>query len=204
MIEYTVIGKAEIGKSDELAESFLKACKKKKVIALTSERPHEGKSTTSQMLAESIGKSGKNVLLVDADMRAKGGNYRRAGIIHNRFEEKGFLDYARKVGAYTLVVPRVYGVPPEVVIKSEKFDEMLKTAKKEYDVVLVDLPPVYVESDAVNVCAKTDGVVVVRSSGNEHFGKVIEESGIENIIGVIETDARSGFIGGRRWQLSRA
>ena len=47
-----------------------KVRKPKKIIGITSSSPNEGKSTTAASLAQLIAHSGKQVLLVDCDLRA--------------------------------------------------------------------------------------------------------------------------------------
>lgn len=127
-----------------------------KVIALTSFNPGSGKSFISANLGMSIALKGKNVLIVDGDMRhgstsayvgspAKGlSNYLSGG-------ESDISDVIVKDGKCgSLFFLPVGAIPPNPteLLESPRFGELMKQLRDEFDYIIIDCPPIEVVADA--------------------------------------------------------
>ena len=53
---------------------------------------------------------------------------------------------------------------PAEILGSEKFNRYLEKLKNEYDMILIDTPPVNVVTDAALISTKVDGVLIVMSA----------------------------------------
>lgn len=148
-----------------------------KTIMFTSCFPNEGKSDTLIQLAKEIGKAGKKVLLIDADIR-KSTFIRR---YHVRQSVKGLSQYlsgqVEQLGIYYSTnfenMDMIFAGPmapnPSELLEERAFDELLATARQVYDYVLIDTPPVLEITDASIVARKCDGAVLVIESGRVKY-----------------------------------
>lgn len=148
-----------------------------KTIMFTSCFPNEGKSDTLIQLAKEIGKAGKKVLLIDADIR-KSTFIRR---YHVRQAVKGLSQYlsgqVEQLGIYYSTnfenMDMIFAGPmapnPSELLEERAFDELLATARQVYDYVLIDTPPVLEITDASIVAQKSDGAVLVIESGRVKY-----------------------------------
>ncbi len=140
------------------------------VYAITSSTESEGKTTCSVNIALSLAKSGKSVLLIDADLR-KPAVCKTLGI--NIEGEKGVYDivtgrkkfeesvkYIEKLNLYMLVASSAVQDPSET-LASEAMAEIVKEAKKNFDFVIIDCPPAGVVADAAIVANYADTIIFV-------------------------------------------
>lgn len=140
----------------------------KKVVALTSCLPNEGKSTLSLNLAISLAETGKRVLLIDADMRKSCMNMYadgagEVGLSHylSGQAEKQEVVCETQYEGLSVIFAGQYPPNPVELLGADKFRELLAQAREEYDYVLVDTPPVGSVIDAAIVARSCDGVVLV-------------------------------------------
>lgn len=145
----------------------------KKVIAITSCTPNEGKSSVTLNLAISMAEAGKKVLLIDADLR------KSVLIGRTRVNEsvKGLAHYLSRQNILTDVIcsTNVKGlhmifagpVPPNPaeLLSSKLFHDMLVSVRKVYDYVLIDTPPLGNVIDGAVIAEECDGSVMVIESG---------------------------------------
>ncbi len=140
------------------------------VFAVTSSTESEGKTTCSTNIALSLAKSGKSVLLMDADLR-KPAVCKTLGISIEG--EKGIYDivngnktfeesvkYIEKYNLYLLVCSAAVADPSET-LASDRMAEIVAEAKKNFDYVIIDCPPAGVVADAAIVANYTDTIVFV-------------------------------------------
>lgn len=127
-----------------------------KVIALTSFNPGSGKSFISMNLAMSIALKGKNVLVIDGDMRhgstsAYVGSP-SIGISNYLSGAETNIDslITKYEGCDTLHVLPIGAIPPNPteLLESPRFPELLDNMKSRYDLILIDCPPIEVVADA--------------------------------------------------------
>lgn len=168
---------------------FASSERQAKTFLFTSAGLGEGKTTTIVNLALTIAQDGKRVLLVDADLRrpfvhTRLGLERSPGLAEVLV---GGLPWREAVKTVTdlmiglLGVDRIVNTPgidllnvmtsgsiphnPAEFINSQKFVEVLREMREEYDVVLFDTPPILPIADAVLMSSKVDGVVLVYQVG---------------------------------------
>jgi capsular exopolysaccharide synthesis family protein len=155
-----------------------------RTIMVTSASRGEGKSTTVANLAVALARAGRNVALVDLDVRkptlgAFFGFRGRPGVTQvaggNVALEDALvrvpLSVVRGLGegrggaapTGTLDVLGVGSIPanPGEFIGSEGVARALDALSAQYDVVLVDTPPLLVVSDAVVLSRRVDAAIVV-------------------------------------------
>ena len=143
-----------------------------RIIGITSAQPSEGKSTVSVNLAYSLAELGKNVLIIDGDMRRPAihdivGASLAPGI-SDVLNGKASLNESiirYKSTANSTVFDLIPGgeIPdnPAEMLNSGRFKKLLEVVSGVFDYVIVDLPPVNAVVDAVNVSQYVDGLVVV-------------------------------------------
>ena len=129
-----------------------------KTFAVTSANPGDGKSVTSANIAISFAMLGKKTLLIDCDMR-KGYTHELLGTNNvNGLSEiligQGDITTAAKptsIAKFDLI-PRGQVPPnPSELLMSERFAELVNWASKNYDLVLIDTPPILAVTDAAIV-----------------------------------------------------
>jgi capsular exopolysaccharide synthesis family protein len=179
-----------------------------RTMLITSTGPEEGKSTTTANLAITMAESGNRVLLIDADLRKS--------VVHKMFQLpnlKGLtnvlaedLDYreilrSTKVKGLDILTGGPKPPNPSELLGSEKMRTFLESLKKDYDIIILDTPPVLPVTDAAILASQVDGVVIVSSYGHTTFdgldrAKVQLENVDAKILGVIlnkvPTSKRSG------------
>ncbi len=136
-------------------------------MMMTSPQPGDGKSTTISNLAISFARAGKKVLLIDADMRRP--------VIAGLFgitDQPGLSDVL--IGEKTLeesavesVVPGLSILPngqatsvPAELLESQRLTVMLKEARRSYDLILIDAPPLLAVADPAIIAPSVDAVVL--------------------------------------------
>ena len=143
----------------------------KKVLAISSPNAAEGKSTTSINIAISFSQLNKKVLLVDADAHHPS--------IHNKLKLQnlqGFLTVMTGESTikevshhYNDTLDILTSGPlvsnPTELLSSDAFTAFLDTAKQQYDVIIFDVPPVNILSDAQIVAQKCDGMILIVRAG---------------------------------------
>ena len=148
-----------------------------KVICITSCTPNEGKSNVSFEAAKSYAQLGKKVLLVDADLRKSVMRQRhkrgkvRLGLVNYLVGKCEFEDALCETDVDNLHMIFSGPVPPNPseLLGSWKFAEMIQDAREEYDMVIVDTPPLGSVIDAAVVSKFCDGAVIVIAAGNVSY-----------------------------------
>lgn len=145
----------------------------KKVIAITSCTPNEGKSSVTMNLAVSLADAGKKVLLIDADLR------KSVLVGRTKVKEsiKGLTHYLSKQAALIEVICAtnvknlhiVYAGPvppnPAELLGGKHFRELLISLRKVYDYILVDTPPLGSVIDSAIIAEECDGSIMVIETG---------------------------------------
>ena len=143
-----------------------------KVFVITSAVPAEGKSSTACNLAISMADSGQSVLLIEGDLR--------------RPKATSYFGLENTVGVTTVLLGRIgleaaiqhtadacdllaSGVKPPnpaELLQSDVMKRMLDDARRIYDVVLIDAPPLLPVTDAAVLSAESDGAILVVRHGS--------------------------------------
>ena len=140
-----------------------------RVIGITSSTHGEGKSLTVINLAYSIAESGRKVILVECDLRLptlrKKLNLPRSTGLSNILaginSEKATLHSDVLIKGLDFVQAGDIPPNPSELLGSKAFTNLIDTLADNYDVILLDLPPIGKVSDALVVSRCTDGLVIV-------------------------------------------
>ncbi len=141
-------------------------------VLVTSTVPGEGKSLTASNLAIAMALDGKNVILVDADLR-RPTLHRKFGIEHapgltNVLIGHTPLDQALQPGNVPGLRILASGpIPPNPaeLLNSRAMHELNEQMKALADVVIYDSPPCLATADAQVMAAQADGVLYVMQLG---------------------------------------
>ena len=149
----------------------------KRVIVFTSCTPNEGKSTVSLSLAASLAEGEKRVLFIDADLRKSVlmGRHKIIGdlnglshFLSGQAELKDVICKTQNQGL-SVILAGVVPPNPAELLEDKLFDELMEEARKQYDYILVDTPPMGNLIDGAIVASKCDGAVLVIESGGVSY-----------------------------------
>lgn len=145
------------------------------IVGVTSALRGEGKSTTSLNLARVLAELGKRVIVVEGDLRLPTlrkklrmrGKMGLSNVLISRGDPLGCIQEC-KVGmvdkkeiSFDLLPAGEIPPNPSELLGSKRMEELLKLLAKQYEYVLLDLPPVTAVSDALVATKLVDGVVLV-------------------------------------------
>lgn len=135
---------------------FSKLTDGSKSILITSSAPQEGKTTVAVNLAAGFAQTNKRVIILDCDLRIprihsvfKGKS--SPGFTNFLFGQASFEDIIRKsTDVENLFYIAAGTIPsnPSEILGSKQLEDFLKRLKSEYDLVIVDSPPVMTITDA--------------------------------------------------------
>lgn len=169
-----------------------------KVIALTSARAHEGKSSLSFRLAKSLAGLNKKVVYLDCDIR-NSKTKKRYRIVEKTEGLSEYLCgqlpieeiiYPTDDACFDIIFSGKYAPNPSELISGELFDTLIRHLKAKYDYVIVDTPPANLVIDAVLAAKCCDATIIVVESGCTDRREAVRLKGIlENsqikILGVV-------------------
>ena len=142
---------------------------KGRVIGVTSALAGEGKSLTSLNIAYTIAETGKRVLLMEADLRLPTVSQRlnvqaKPGLSNLLVGQCSGNDIIQHSGLLrNLYVVTAGDTPPNPteLLASEPMRQTVEALRTAFDVIIIDLPPANVVSDALILSKLVDGVVIV-------------------------------------------
>ncbi|KAA5540023.1 polysaccharide biosynthesis tyrosine autokinase [Roseiconus nitratireducens] len=141
---------------------------KLKTIGFTSPLQGDGKSTIMSNFAVSFAQVNLKVLVIDADLRRP--------TVHRYFSVENELGLSDLLENETSIEETIRSTAidnvsvmtagsstktPAELLQTSRLDEILDELKQEFDVILLDLPPVLAVSDPVVVLPRIDGSVLV-------------------------------------------
>jgi capsular exopolysaccharide synthesis family protein len=146
-----------------------------KTLLVVSVNPGEGKTTVAVNLAVSFAQSGKKVLLIDADLRhsnihsylAIENKKGLSNIFSDDLEIKHAMKNYNNVEGLTVITSGSIPPGPTEILSSSKMDQILKTLKKQVDLVIIDSPPLFI-SDALILSSIVDGILLVVQPGQSN------------------------------------
>jgi len=143
-----------------------------RTLLITSPLSGDGKTTVCYNLAVAFAQHGKRVLLIDADMRKPRMHYLfrlpkspgLSNVLAGMSTLTGSLhQHPLTTGLFFLPAGTTPPNPAEL-LGSDHFELLLDEAKAQFDLVIIDSPPVLLVTDPVVITTKVDGtIVVVRS-----------------------------------------
>jgi polysaccharide biosynthesis transport protein len=148
-----------------------------RVIVLTSPCPGDGKTTVACNLSTAVAEIGRKVLMIDGDLRRP--RLHKVFGVDNKW---GLSDLLRGDAPLEIVpishlvreseVPGLYllpggscGVTPSNLFYSERMSTLLKRLRTEFDMIMIDAPPMIHLADARVLGRHADGVILVIRAG---------------------------------------
>ena len=169
-----------------------------KRIAITSHEANEGKTFISIRIAHSMADRGKKTLLIDGDLRKASvtGQYRI------RHTSKGLAHLlsgqcALEEAIYSTNIQNLFLLPagesiktPLPLLTSDDFEKLMEELKSEFDLIIVDTPPVGVVIDAAEIAKRCDGSLLVleynrQTKGTLRYMKRVMEQTQTPVIGCV-------------------
>jgi polysaccharide biosynthesis transport protein len=142
-----------------------------KTILITSSAPQEGKSTIAINLAGSFALSNKKTLLLDCDLRKPSMHK-----VFNTERVPGLIDFltgnaSKDEIVKTSDIKNLYAIPsgtippnPAEMLDSKEMRKFLLELRDQYDLVIIDSPPIVAVADAEILSSMVDGTLLVVSS----------------------------------------
>ncbi len=164
----------------------------KSSILITGSSQGIGKSFISKNLGAVLAQSGKRVVIVDADLRK--------GHLHREF------GFAREIGLSEFIsgtahlvniikpttIPDLHVITtgqrppnPSELLMNHRFEELLEMLEAEYDILIIDAPPILAVSDAAIIGRLTGATLLVARAGLhpirelEQAVKRLKQAGVE-------------------------
>ncbi|SDB80381.1 capsular exopolysaccharide family [Raineyella antarctica] len=141
-------------------------------FVITSSVADEGKTSTAINTAESLADAGLRVLLIDADMRKPTvagalGLEGSVGLSTVLIGRTHLREVVQQAGFSSLQVLPAGHVPPNPaeLLGSAAMEHLITTVTQEYDVVVLDAPPLLPVTDAAILSRITNGALLVVGSG---------------------------------------
>ncbi|MBX9814295.1 MAG: polysaccharide biosynthesis tyrosine autokinase [Sphingomonas sp.] len=167
-----------------------------RTLFITSSRPSEGKSTSAYAIAVSSARLGRRVLLIDADLRRPTFKAEQGalGFAHLLASEDKVIDHVQPTATpnlWLLPVGAVNGSPAEL-LSSLRLPALVKEAGDQFDLVVLDGPPLLGLTDAPLLASAAQGTVIViesrktRTSQAAELARRINEAG-GDLLGTILT-----------------
>lgn len=147
---------------------FMAVDREIQVILITSATQGEGKSTTSSNLAVAYAQQGKNVLIIDTDMRRPTVHYtfrvaNGLGLssLLTRQAEKEKAILPTKVDNLSILTAGPIPPNPAELLSSRAMEHLVTQLREEFDIIIFDAPPLLQVADSRITSKLTDGVVLV-------------------------------------------
>lgn len=141
-----------------------------RVVGISSAMAGEGKTTSAANLAYAMSQLGSRVLLLECDLRRPSLHQKLplspgAGLSEYLSGQAELEEVQRlctlRGGSFSVI--RAGRVPPNPgeLLNSRRMEELIARLRKEFDYILLDLPPVGEVSDAMIAARFTDGMLLV-------------------------------------------
>jgi capsular exopolysaccharide synthesis family protein len=153
-----------------------------KILLVTSSVPAEGKSVTVASLGRQLASSGKKVLLIDCDWRSPSLHRifhcsNAKGLANLLAEDDVLLNECihRDPESGVDVVPAGAWEPRFLhLLGSDRMARLLEAFSAEYDLLILDSPPVLVTADSLALCRLVEKVLFVVRWGHTRQEAVLE------------------------------
>ena len=149
-----------------------------KTMMVTSARAAEGKSSTAVALAHNFARLGKSVLLIDGDLRkpAFRSLTEGKGLTKLLTSEERVADHVTATQYDKLWLLACGPVPPNPadLLASGRFRSVVREASAQFEVVIVDAPPILGLADAPLLASVCNDVVLVVEAGKTRTHAAVE------------------------------
>ncbi len=151
---------------------FSKSTGRIQSFVITSTAPGDGKSFTAANIAISMAQHKSNTLLIDADLRR--------GVLHNTFgipKEPGLTNYLTGMVNFQHIInetltPNLSLIScgsllpnPSELLGSHQMKRFLDDARRKFDFIIFDSPPLNAATDGIVIGTQVDAVVLVIRAG---------------------------------------
>ena len=171
-------------------------------IVVTSAGAGEGKTAISANVATALAQRGSRVLIIDAHLRRP--SLAEVFDIPTHFE--GLTDYLKGRISWSDAILATDDDLPDVItvgstrtrtlLGNGRFDALMASARHRYDYVVVDLPPVLQQKEALQVAAAADGTLLVSLLGTttpsqlSRAAQAMERAKVR-VLGVMPNESRA-------------
>ncbi len=150
-----------------------------KTLLVTSTRAAEGKSSTTLALAQNFARLGNTVLLIDGDLRKPAfvtGAEEDTGLSKLLTNSEPLRKHALKTNSENLWLVPCGQLPPNPaeLLASPRLRTIIAEASSEFDMVIVDGPPILGLADAPLLGAACEGTLMVIESGKTRTRAAID------------------------------
>jgi succinoglycan biosynthesis transport protein ExoP len=144
-----------------------------RTLQITSANPQEGKTTTLSNLAVALARSGSTVAIVCCDLRRPRvheffGLNNEVGFTSVLLGKVGLAGAMQEVpdqARLSLLASGPLPPNPSELLSSKRTVEVLGSLQAEYDIVLIDAPPVLPVTDALVLSGRVDATLLVAVAG---------------------------------------
>ena len=192
---------AEAYRSLRTSIQFMGIDRRLQILQITSPNASEGKTTTLANLAVALTQAGKTVAILSCDLRRPR--------IHEYFELPnaiGFTSVLLGEAPLAEALQRVPGVPrllvlasgrlppnPSELLSSRRTTQVFEALRSQFDVILVDSPPVLPVTDAAVLSPQVDGTIVVAMAGQTNTKAMVRAM---EVLGNVETTVVGAVLNG--------
>lgn len=168
-----------------------------KTVLFTSATPNAGKSTVAANVAIAYAQAGKKTLLLDADLRRP--------TMHHTFEVQNMLglstaiinsspldEIVRESNIENLDLITSGPIPPNPseLLSSKKMNLFMKMVENQYDMVIIDSPPILAVTDSQILSQLTNSTILVTNVADNNRDRISQakqllEKADANIIGIV-------------------
>jgi polysaccharide biosynthesis transport protein len=171
---------------------FVSVDKPLQTILVTSANPAEGKSTTIANLSIVMAQAGKQVILVDGDLRRPSlhrmfGLSNTIGLTNVLLSDdpaQAMVLQSTGVDGLSLLSSGPLPPNPSELLGSQRMAKALEYLKTQADIVLIDSPPAMSVTDPVVLAGLVDGVIAVVDAGRTRAGALLR---LKELIGATRT-----------------
>lgn len=173
---------------------FISKSEGSKLMAITSTISGEGKTFCALNLSGIIAMSGKKVIILDLDMRKPkihvgfgvSNEKGMSTILIDKDDIKSCIHKSSLENLHYITSGPIPPNPSELIIGG-KLEEVIEKLKTDYDLIVVDNPPIGLVSDAMETLKKADYPIYVfkndysRKNFINNLNKLVRENGIKKL-----------------------
>lgn len=140
-----------------------------KVLLLTSARPSEGKSSSALALAQNFARRGASILLIDCDLRkpafkARSPDKGLTKLLTNKEPISAHVSATHFQDLWLLPAGTIPPNPADL-LSTGRFGELIREASRQFDMLIIDAPPVLGLADSPLLASIAKNVLFVIESG---------------------------------------
>lgn len=189
-----------------------------RLVMVTSALPKEGKSVFSVGMAESAARAGWRVLLIDCDMRRPTvarylGLPVSAGLDRVLGEASALGDRGKLIhrmpSGLNVMPTEPSSRNPQDLLDSDRMRQLIKWAREEFDLVVLDTPPILAVADSMILARQVDSVLLAVCCERTPQAtvraaiKLLQSSGVR-MLGTVLTQVHMRRMAGRGDGIARA